>query len=154
MGHEAPLKEALSRLRYAQHLIHLAEDVVGDPKMLLGALEHLHTAYLYAIHAFLSGLHPQGDTSFPLGIEDAFRRFRTHSVSPAEAAQEHCEVVRKLRDLIMAHANSSVEFARGGQYVICSDDYEMTVLTPSKLRYFVDKGKLFIQQIRRQVENE
>ena len=155
MTHDEVLREAYESLRYAEHLVHLVEDVVGDPKILLAALNHLFTAYAYGMQAILRQAHARGDLrSIPSRFEDAFRLFRRYCMPLGGDAEEHCTVIRELRDVVMAHQESAVEFTRQGSYVMCTDDYEMTLLTPQRIRYFTEKGKLFIQQINRQLDNE
>jgi len=56
-------------------------------------------------------------------------------------------MVGEIKDIIMQHKKSPVEFTRNDSFVICSEDYKMKTISLEKMRNYISKSKIFMQNI-------
>ena len=55
--------------------------------------------------------------------------------------------VQDIKEIIVNHRKSPVEFKRGDRLVICSDNYRMKTVSVNDLQQYLDKAKVFIEAI-------
>ncbi len=111
--HGKSVERATYHLTLANHLLRETYPITRDAKLLLVAAEHL---YLAADH-ILTTYYPH-EASFS-------ERVRKLSLRTKNVA-EH---LRELSFAVRAHEESPLEFCRNGDYIICSDSYNITKLS-------------------------
>ena len=60
---------------------------------------------------------------------------------------ENIRIMRDLKEIIVAHKKSPVEFSRKDSFVICDGDYSFRTISPSIIKGYVEKAKLFIRMM-------
>ncbi len=55
--------------------------------------------------------------------------------------------MQDIKDIIIQHKKSPVEFTRKDSFVICSDDYQMKTISLDKMKNYILHSKSFIQNI-------
>ena len=88
---------------------------------------------------------------FQDSFESKFIVFKNKMVSKHHIDNEYVNLIQEIREILLAHKNSPVEFSRGDRFVICSDNYRMKTIKVSDLKKYVAKTKLFIIDINRLV---
>ena len=63
--------------------------------------------------------------------------------------KEDIITIGRIKDLIIRHRKSPVEFTKHDQFVICSDDYNMKVVKLDDLKKMISNAKLFIEKINK-----
>ena len=73
--------------------------------------------------------------------------FRAKCASKYNFNREQIELVQDIKDIILEHKKSPVEFTRKDSFVICSNNYNMRTISLDKMKNYLAKAKLFIQEI-------
>ena len=60
---------------------------------------------------------------------------------------DYAQIMREIKKTIIEHKKSPVEFSRKDKFVICSQTYSTMVLTYPKIKEYLNKAKIFIQEI-------
>ena len=62
-------------------------------------------------------------------------------------SREQIIFIQDIKDIIIQHKKSPVEFTRKDSFVICSDNYNMEIISIDKIKGYLSKAKLFIHEI-------
>ncbi|HLC96081.1 MAG TPA: hypothetical protein VJH97_02060 [Candidatus Nanoarchaeia archaeon] len=136
---------SIKKLQTADHMLTMTYPFVQDPKLLILVIENL---FLAATNAMGSVLHyerlfkripPFQDT-----FESKYNMFRLKCADNFDP--EHIALIGELKDIIIAHRKSPVEFSKKDRFVICSEDYQMRTISLPGLKEYIQKTKLFIQR--------
>ena len=73
--------------------------------------------------------------------------FKDKCVKRYELDAEYLKIMRDIKDIIVAHKKSPMEFSRKENFVICSDNYRMRSISANELKVYVEKAKLFIKTV-------
>ena len=139
---------ALRKIHIADHMLTMTYPMIKDPKLLLAVMENIFLALTNSIGALLY-------------YERTYKRvppFQDTFVSKFNVFKEKCAVrygfekgyilmMQEIKDIIMQHKKSPVEFTRKDSFVICSDDYQMRTISLDKMKNYILKSKLFVQNI-------
>lgn len=72
--------------------------------------------------------------------------FREKCIQKYNFSREQVELIQDIRDIILEHKKSPVEFRRKDSFVICSDNYNIKTISIDKIKDYLYKAKLFIQE--------
>lgn len=135
---------AKKKLKLADHILTMTYPVVKDSKLLLGVLENL---FLSLTNAMGSVLH----------YERTFKRipeFKDNYVSKYNLFREYArennidndylKFIQEVKNLVVQHKKSPVEFSRKDQFVMCNEDYNMKTISVEQLKAYVEKAKSFL----------
>jgi hypothetical protein len=142
------LAEAKKKLALADHMLFVTHPLVKDPKLLLAVMENLFLAQTHTVGALLyyerifKRVQPFFDT-----FESKYRVFSEKCVEKYNLDSDYLEFLRTIKEVLLAHKRSPIEFSRKDQFIICSEDYELKVLNISEIKAFVAKTKLFYADI-------
>jgi len=138
---------AQKKLKIADHMLTMTYPFVQDPKLLVAVVENL---FLALTNAMGSVLHYERVFKRIPGFQDTFTSklavFQEKCVERYNIDKEHVKLMQDLRDIIIAHRESPVEFSKNDKFVICSDDYRMKTISLNDIKEYVKKTKLFIQK--------
>jgi len=136
------------KLQVADYMLTMTYPLVKDPKLLLSVVENLFLAYSHSISSLLhyerlfKRIPPfQEDFSSKLDM------FADRCMGKYGIDSENIRIMRDLKEIIVAHKKSPVEFSRKDSFVICDGDYSFRTISPSIIKGYVEKAKLFIRMM-------
>ena len=139
---------ASKKLQVADYMLTMTYPLVRDPKLLLSVAENLFLAYSYSISSLLH--YERLFKRIPF-FHDDFRSkldmFADRCLGKYGIDSENVGIIMDLREMIVAHKKSPVEFSRKDSFVICDGDYRFRTISPSIIKGYVEKAKLFIRKI-------
>lgn len=139
---------ARKKIQVADHMLTMTYPMVKDPKLLLAVMENVFLALTNSIGSLLyyernyKRVPPFQDT-----FVSKFNVFRQKCVQRFNIAPETTLMIQEIKDIILQHKKSPVEFRRNDSFVICSEDYKMKTISIDKMRDYISKSKLFINQM-------
>jgi hypothetical protein len=143
-------ERALHYLKNAHQGISFTYKLVQDPHVLLSVVNNLFLASTNAMGSILQyevlhrRLSPFDDT-----FESKYRLMRMNIIEQYHIDESHLRIIRDLKDIIIAHNESPIEFSRGKRLVICGDNYELKELSIESMTKAYEKTKLFIDEVIR-----
>lgn len=137
-------QKAQKELNVAEHLLIVTFALVKDPKMLLGVTEKIFLSCNYAMSAVVyferrfKRIPPFHDI-----FDSRYNAFK-HRVAPRyKVPMEYMYFFEKLKDIVVKHKKSSMEFPRSGKFIICSDKYDIESLSYKQVHGFLQSAKTF-----------
>ena len=143
--------KALQNLKVADHILTVTYPLIQDTKLLLGALDHLFLSLANTMSALLwykrllKEVPPFSDT-----FEGKFNALA--QCTPID--KEYTKIMMEIKELIILHRKSKVEFRKKDQFVICNDDYSVTIITASQLKDYLKTAKEFFILTSKILDNE
>jgi len=144
------------KIQIADHVLTQTYPLIQDAKLLLAALENIFLALTNSIGSLLyyerlfKKIPPFQDN-----FSSKFNMFRAKCVPKYNFNRDQIELILDIKDIILQHKKSPVEFTRKDSFIICSDNYNMKTISLDKIKDYLSKAKLFIDEIHKIVgENE
>ena len=141
-------QEAKKKISLADHMLSVTYPLVQDSKLLLAVLENIFLALTHTMATLLyyeriyKRVPPFFDT-----FESKYRLFSEKCVPRYALEEDYLHFLREIKEILMAHKRSPIEFSRKDQFVICSEDYQLKVLHPADIKVFVAKTKDFFNMV-------
>ncbi|MEM3127077.1 MAG: hypothetical protein QW331_03355 [Candidatus Woesearchaeota archaeon] len=136
---------AFHHLQAAHQILTTSYPVLKEEKLLLVALNHLFLSFQDGLQILITAKHDVASPSIP-----TMRKYvRKHSLSPLSLI-----AFQQIQELVRLHKQSPVEFSKNDNFVICSTNYELSVLTQEKLQEFLLILEQFLNSIDRIVLSE
>ena len=138
---------ASKKLQIADYVLTMTYPLVKDPKLLLSVVENLFLAYSYSISSLLhyerlfKRIPP-----FPDDFSSRLDLFVDRCMGRYDIDSENMKIIRDLKEIIVAHKKSPVEFSRKDSFVICDGNYQFRTISSSTVKGYVEKAKLFIKK--------
>lgn len=138
---------ARKKITIADHMLTQTYPLVKDVKLLLPVLENTFLALSYAMSSVLhyDRLYKHINV-LPENFEAKLYIFKEKCVPRYKIDKEYLQLIREIKDIIMAHKKSPVEFVRNDRFVICSDNYRMKTISTDQLKKYIAKSKIFVQE--------
>ena len=139
---------AHKKLQFADHTLTMTYPMVKDPHLLLSSVENLFLAFSYGMGSLLhydrlfKRIPP-----FPDNFTSKFELFREKCIKRYNINDEYLKIMKDLRDIIIAHKKSPMEFSRNESFVICNGSYRMKTISLNAVKTYVEKAKLFIKNV-------
>lgn len=150
--YEDLLIQAENQVKIAEHLLNETYPFVKDPKMLPAMVERLYCAADYALTAVLR-----------------FEYNHDHIPAYKDSFDEKCVVFKKkvmpryklkskygleeMRDLMVKHKETQLAFTRKENFIMVKN-HQIDTLTLSRVKGFLSKTKVFIDDVRNQLRTE
>lgn len=139
---------AKKKISIADHMLTQTYPLIKDPKLLLAIIENIFLALTNAIGSVLYYERlfkkiPPFQDNFP----SKFNMFRTRCVQRHNINKDYIDLVSDVKSIIIKHKKSPVEFTRKDSFVICSENYKMKIISLEEIKNYLDKTKLFIQEV-------
>ncbi|MAG07997.1 hypothetical protein CMO89_00845 [Candidatus Woesearchaeota archaeon] len=139
---------AKKKLNVADHMLFMTYPLVKDTKLLLAIMENVFLAMSYAMS---SVLHYEKLfkrlPSFHESFENRFSLFREKCISKYGFNKEHINIIKEIKDIIVEHKNSPMEFVRKDRFVICSSSYRVKTIELNQIKKYVAEAKLFVKEV-------
>lgn len=135
---------AKKKLQLADHILTMTYPVVRDSKLLLAVIENL---FLSLTNAMGSVLYYERTFKrvppFQDNFSSKFNLFKEYA-NKKEINQDYIHMIQNIKNIIIQHKKSPVEFARKDQFVICNGNYKMQTLSVNELKTYIEKAKTFL----------
>lgn len=138
--------KAVKNLKIADHMIGVTYPLLKDNKLLLAAMENLFLSLSNAMNAILyydrlfKRVPPFADT-----FDVKFNLFKNMCAPRYNLKPAHAQLIKEIRNILVCHKKSPVEFSRKDTFVICSSDYRLRTITQKELKEYLGEAKVFIQ---------
>jgi len=139
------MEQAKKNINIADHMLSITYPLVKDTKLLLAIIENIFLAYTNAMSAILfqdrilKKIPPFKDT-----FESKFNIFRQKYIDRYKIDRNHVIEMQNLKEIIIEHKKSPVEFVRKDRFVICSNTYKLKTINLDAIKGYLNKAKLFI----------
>ncbi|MFH1641818.1 MAG: hypothetical protein ABIC04_02875 [Nanoarchaeota archaeon] len=138
---------AQKKLQLADHMLTMTYPFVRDPKLLVTVIENLFLALTSAMGSLLYYERTfKKIPPFQDNFSSKYSMFKS-CIKDYDINNEILSLIKDLRDIIIAHQKSPVEFSKKDRFIICSEDYQMRTVSLDNLKDYIKKTKLFIHQI-------
>ncbi len=141
---QALLAKAQEKEYIVNQVLTITYPLARDAKLLLTAVENIFLSMHYALQAFLTHEH---DHARLRAIPDTYEARVQKAKSLMPEHRDALQSMTELRGIIMKHQQSPIEFNRQDRYVICSDKYQLTVITLDMIKKAHEKSKVFIHEV-------
>jgi len=137
---------ANKKLQLADHIITMTFPTVKDPHLLLSSIENLFLALSYGMTSILyyEQLFKRVPL-FPDNFTSKFELFKDKCAKKYGIDAEQINMMKDLKDVIVAHKKSPMEFSRKEHFVICNENYRIRTISANEVKNYVQKAKLFIK---------
>jgi len=136
-------KEALSRIRAADHMLTQTFHLIKDPKLLISVFSNIAIGTESTMEAILhydrafKKIPPFHDT-----FSSKLHLFQNTSANLHNLGN-YVAFLARINDISEKHKKSPMEFGRQDSFVICDDNYGFKTLTAKDLKKIVDEAKQF-----------
>lgn len=150
---EAGLK-AKKNLHIADHMLTQTYPLIKDPKLLLAVMENVFLSLTNAVSSllyyerFFQRIPPFQET-----FDSKFNMFKMKCAQKYKINLEYLALIQNVKEIIVQHKNSPIEFSRKDTFVICNGCYKVRTINVSMMKDFIKKTKLFIQEVDNIVVN-
>ncbi|MFP4112562.1 MAG: hypothetical protein ACLFPQ_03665 [Candidatus Woesearchaeota archaeon] len=137
-------KEAKKNIQVADHMLFVTYPLIKDPKLLLAVMENMFLSLTNSMRLLL--YHERTYKRVPSFFDTFESKYRVLSEKAAlryGITQETLDFLRHVKNVLVAHKRSPIEFSRRDQFVICSDDYKLEVLGIEEIKDYLKKAKQF-----------
>lgn len=142
------MDRANSRIKAADHMLTQTYPLVMDPKLLLAVVDNLFLSIVSGMTGMLCYEREfRRVPAFVENFENKFRIFSERCVPRYKISKEYLIMIQEVKDLIIAHKDSPVEFARKDSFVMCSDSYRIKTVYLERIRKYVELTKKFLSEI-------
>jgi hypothetical protein len=137
---------AKKKLQLADHILTMTYPIVNDGKLLLAVVENIFLALTNAMGSVLyyerlfkrvPPFHDNFSSKFNLFKEYAEKK---------NINKEYLRLIQNIKDIIVKHKKSPVEFVRKDQFVICNGSYKVHTISVNELKEHIAKAKSFLRQ--------
>lgn len=136
---------AKKKLQLADHILTMTYPVVKDSRLLLGVVENLFLSLSYAMSSILHyELVFKRIPAFPDDFAAKLELFRDKCMNKYKIDKEHVMLIQDMKEIIVSHKKSPVEFRRKDRLIICDDSYRTRVISVNELKGSIAKAKSFI----------
>ena len=146
-------QKAKKNLSVADHMLTVTYPMVKDPRLLASVMENLFLSLTSSMASLLyldrmyKRVPPFQDT-----FESKFMIFRDRCARRYNIQKEYVDFIMEVKNLVLDHKKSPVEFSRKDKFVICSDNYNIRTIGIDKMKNYVAKAKMFVHQMNKLVE--
>jgi len=145
--------KALRNLKIADHLLTQTYPSVNDPKVLLSVLENV---FLSLTNAMAAILHYERAykriPNFEANFESKFNTLKLKVAHRYNIDKDYLNLISAVKNTLVAHKKSPVEFSRREMFVICSDTYDMKTISPNEMKNYISKTKEFVKEMQNIVD--
>lgn len=144
--------KAEQNMQAAEHMLFTAYPVLRDSKLLIAVIENIFLAMSNAMaYVLYNERISRRIPPFHENYESKLQAFRNAIGSKMSS---YIELMEELKEIILEHRKSPVEFTRKEGLVICSENYRMKVIFESKVKEYASRARAFLKETGDLVKNE
>ncbi len=137
------LKTAFDHFQTAEHLYHKTFPVTRDPKLLLAIVKSISNS----LEHFLETVLTKEKISSPEGLLKKINALRPLA-HKYHLSNDNIVFMLRIQEILHAQKQSPVEFRRGDKRVLCSEDYELEILSPQEVKHFITQTKKILNTLK------
>ncbi len=140
--------KARKNLQTADYMAFMTYPLVKDSRILLAVTENLFLALTNSMAAILhhdrlfKKIPPFQDT-----YESKYGLFKEKSIRMHNLSKDYLALMEEVKEIIIQHKKSPIEFTRRDAFIICSDDYRIKVINIEKIKEYISKTKRFVEDM-------
>jgi len=138
------MEESKKKLNIADHILTMTYPVVKDPKLLLVVLENIFLSLTNAIGAIL--YHERLFKRIPSFQDNFDSKFEVLKEIAEKNNLNHLDMIKDIKEIILQHKKSPMEFTKSDRLIICSDTYKIKQISYENLKKYIFNAKSFIIQ--------
>ncbi len=147
-------QKALANLKAADHILNVTYPLLKDTRLLLGVLDSIFLSVTNSMSAILRyELFFKEIPPFHDNFESKLTVFQ-QCAQKYSINTEYIKLMREIKDIIVLHRKSKIEFRKQDRFIICSDDYAVTTVTANQLKDYIKKAKELFMLMDNIVEHE
>ncbi len=138
-------EESLKKLKTADHILTQSYPLVKDSRLLLAVVDNLFLSLTNSMSALLN--HERLAKKVPVfrdNFDSKFHMFTTKVAESHKINKSHIDLLQEIKDTVIEHRRSPVEFTRKESLIICSDNYEIKALSAEKIAGYLSQSKKFV----------
>ena len=141
------IEKANQKLKIADHMIFMTYPLVRDNRLLLSIIQNIFLALANAVSSILyyERLFKR-IPAFNDNFDSKFTIFRTKCVDRLNIDKKYIKLISEIKDIIVEHRKSPVEFERNNKFVICSSTYRMRTISIEEIKKYITETRMFIQE--------
>lgn len=140
-------EQARKRIQVADHMLTMTYPLVKDARLLLTIMENIFLALTHSMGAVLhyERLYKRVPP-FTDNFENKLSLFKERCMHKYNVDKKYTDTMRNIKDIIIEHKKSPIEFARQDRFIICSDNYRIKAVSLNDIKGFLENAKEFVRQ--------
>lgn len=139
--------KAQEKFKFADHMLTQTYPLVKDPKLLVAVMENLFLALTSAMASLLYYERTfKRVPAFVDNFENKFDLFKQKCVPKYNLDKEYTKLISDIKESVLAHRKSPIEFARNDNLVICSDNYKLRTVSVEQIKKYIGLTKTFLKE--------
>lgn len=141
-------KKSIQNLKNARQTLEFTYKMVQENKLLMSVVNELFLSCTFAMGSLLyyELLHKRIEI-FEDNFESKLRIFKNQMMERYGFKKDYVKLMRDLKEIVIAHNKSPIEFSKNDKLVICSDNYDLKQITYESLKDALKKTNLFIDEV-------
>ena len=148
-------EKARSKLKIADHMITMTYPLVQDTRLLISVMENL---FLSLTNSMASVLYYERlfkrIPPFHDNFDSKYNMFRSKVVPRYKIDPSYVQMLNEIKDIIIQHKKSPVEFTRKDMFVIASNTYNLKTISVDQIKKYIAKSKLFLEEMEQIVSKD
>ncbi|MBW3014993.1 hypothetical protein KY330_01075 [Candidatus Woesearchaeota archaeon] len=140
--------KAIKYIKTADHMLSVTYPVVKDTKLLVAVMDNIFLSLTSSMAAILyfDRLFKQ-IPPFHNTFESKLNMFKEKSMHLHGLDESFIRLMMDIKEIIVQHKESPMEFSRNDKFVICNKDYKMRTLTTVQMKEYIAKTKVFVSKM-------
>jgi hypothetical protein len=145
--------KARKNIKLADHLIYVTYGLVKDPKLFLAIMDNIFLALTNSLGALLHfERYYKRIPPFHDKFDSKMLMFKEYCFTKYGFSKEELDFIFMIKDTIISHKKSPVEFRRSDSFVICDDKYHMKSITMDNIKEYLEKTKAIFEKVNSLVQ--
>lgn len=143
------IKEANFAFNTADHLTYVTYPLIQEVKLTITIINNLYQAVAKAMDAVIyydrmyKRINP-----VPENFSAKYDVFKNKCARRYNITERDLDLIRTLRNIVLSHKDSPMEFIRKDKFVICSDSYaSVKTIDINKLKEYIILTRSFMEKI-------
>lgn len=142
------INNAKKNVQIADHMLIMTYPMIKEPKLLLAVMQNVHSSLSNALTSALSyerlfkRIPPYSDS-----FDAKLFVFKDKIMLKHKINVEYFKLLQEVNEVLVAHKQSPMEFARDDRFVICSSNYRMKTISVDDMKKYIAKTKMFISEM-------
>lgn len=137
------LVQAFDHYQTAEHLFHKTLPLTKDPKLLLGIVKSISNSLEYALETIFD----KEKIAAPEGLLKKINVLRPFS-KKYPISTDNITFMLRVHEILYQQKQSPVEFKRGNRHIICSEEYDLEILSAKDIENFLEQTKKILHNLK------